>query len=136
MSEEEKAIAADIGAPARARKPTPQHERSSPMPPPGFDITWWISVIEIPLLAALFKLMWDIKKDLSAKIEQMDLRHAESTGRLRDDLAGHRPAAWPLRAHTLSFHPYRAANLSAVRPPLEVAGSRGGRTIDRPRTSP
>lgn len=55
--------------------------------PPGVDFTWWVSVIEIPLLAALFKMMWDIKKDLMARIEQMDLRHAESTGRLRDDLA-------------------------------------------------
>jgi hypothetical protein len=57
------------------------------MPPSGIDISWWVSVIEIPMLAALFKLMWDIKKDLTQKIEQMDLRHAESTGRLRDDLA-------------------------------------------------
>ncbi len=57
------------------------------MPPSDIDISWWVSVIEVPLLAALFKLMWDIKKDLSQKIEQMDQRHAESTGRLRDDLA-------------------------------------------------
>jgi len=57
------------------------------MAPLGIDFAWWISAIEIPLLAALFKLMWDIKRDLSAKIETMDLRHAESTARLRDDLA-------------------------------------------------
>jgi hypothetical protein len=55
--------------------------------PAGIDLTWWVSVIEIPLLAALFKLMWDSKRELSQKIEQMDQRHAESTGRLRDDLA-------------------------------------------------
>jgi hypothetical protein len=55
--------------------------------PPGVDFTWWVSVIEIPMIAALFKLTWDIRKDLMARIEQMDLRHAESTGRLRDDLA-------------------------------------------------
>jgi hypothetical protein len=57
------------------------------MPPAGIDLAWWISVIEVPLLAALFKLMWDVRRDLSSKIEQMDIRHAESTGRLRDDLA-------------------------------------------------
>lgn len=57
------------------------------MPPPGIDLSWWISVIEIPMLAALFKLMWDIKKDLMARIEQMDMRHTESAARLRDDLA-------------------------------------------------
>jgi hypothetical protein len=57
------------------------------MPASGLDLAWWVSVIEIPMLAALFKLMWDIKRDLSQKIEQMDQRHAESTGRLRDDLA-------------------------------------------------
>ncbi len=57
------------------------------MPPPGIELSWWITVIEIPMLAALFKLMWDIKKDLMSRIEQMDQRHAESASRLRDDLA-------------------------------------------------
>jgi hypothetical protein len=57
------------------------------MPVTGLDLNWWVSVFEIPLLAALFKLMWDIKRELSQKIEHMDQRHAESTSRLRDDLA-------------------------------------------------
>lgn len=57
------------------------------MPTSGIDFTWWVSVIDIPLLGALFKLMWDSRKDLTAKIDAMDHRQAESTGRLRDDLA-------------------------------------------------
>ncbi len=53
----------------------------------GLNLDWWIRVIELPILAGLFKLMWDIKKDLIARIERIELRHAETTAQIRDELA-------------------------------------------------
>ena len=57
------------------------------MDPSGINLEWWIRVIELPILAGLFKMMWDIKKDLVTRIEQTEHRHAETAMRLREDLA-------------------------------------------------
>lgn len=53
----------------------------------GITYEWWIRFIELPILAGLFKLMWDIKKDLIARIERIELRHAETTAELRAEIA-------------------------------------------------
>ena len=57
------------------------------MDPSAINLEWWIRVIELPILAGLFKMMWDIKKELIARIEQTEHRHADAAMRLRDDLA-------------------------------------------------
>lgn len=53
----------------------------------GISLEWWIRVIEIPILVGLFKMMWDIKKELIARIERIDQRQAETVARLREELA-------------------------------------------------
>lgn len=53
----------------------------------GISFEWWIRVIEIPILVGLFKMMWDIKKELIARIERVEHRQAETVARLRDELA-------------------------------------------------
>lgn len=53
----------------------------------GITIEWWVRVIELPILAGLFKLMWDIKRDVIARIERIELRHAETTADLRAEIA-------------------------------------------------
>jgi len=57
----------------------------------GITLEWWIRFIELPILAGLFKLMWDIKKDLIARIERIELRHAETTAELRAEIASFKP---------------------------------------------
>jgi hypothetical protein len=56
------------------------------MDPAGISLEWWIRVIEIPILVGLFKMMWDIKKELIARIERIDQRQAATVARLREEL--------------------------------------------------
>ncbi|WP_439580080.1 hypothetical protein [Elioraea sp.] len=53
----------------------------------GISIEWWIRVIEIPILVGLFKMMWDIKKELITRIERVEHRQVETAARLREELA-------------------------------------------------
>ena len=57
------------------------------MDPSGINLEWWIRVIELPILAGLFKMMWDIKKELIARIERVEHRHTDVAMRLREELA-------------------------------------------------
>ena len=49
--------------------------------------TWWISVIEVPIAAALFWMINGLRQDLQTRIERSDHRENEAVGRTRDELA-------------------------------------------------
>ena len=49
--------------------------------------TWWISVIEVPVVAALFRMIYTIKQDIQNRIERGDTRDSEAVARTREDLA-------------------------------------------------
>lgn len=49
--------------------------------------TWWISVIEVPIVAALFWMIHGLRRDLHEKIERGDLRESAAVSRTREDLA-------------------------------------------------
>ena len=49
--------------------------------------TWWIAVIEVPVVAALFRLVHGIKQEIQNRIERGDTRDSEAVARARDKLA-------------------------------------------------
>jgi hypothetical protein len=51
------------------------------------EATWWISVIEAPIVAALFWMIHGLRKDLHDRIDRTAERESEAAGRTRDDLA-------------------------------------------------
>jgi hypothetical protein len=53
----------------------------------GISLEWWIRVIEVPILVGLFKMMWDIKKELITRIDRVEQRQGETVARLREELA-------------------------------------------------
>ncbi|GGG50171.1 hypothetical protein GCM10010964_41800 [Caldovatus sediminis] len=57
------------------------------MTPIQIEPTWWISVIEIPVVAALFHMLHGLRRDLHARIDRADERDSEALGRTREDLA-------------------------------------------------
>ncbi len=57
------------------------------MTPIQIEPTWWISMIEIPIVAALFHMLHGLRKDLHARIDRSDERETEALGRTREDLA-------------------------------------------------
>jgi hypothetical protein len=49
--------------------------------------TWWISVIEVPVVAALFRMIYMLKQEFQNRIERADTRDSEAVSRARDELA-------------------------------------------------
>lgn len=49
--------------------------------------TWWISVIEVPIVAALFRMIYGLKQDIQSRIDRGDTRDSEAMNRTREDLA-------------------------------------------------
>ena len=49
--------------------------------------TWWISVIEVPVVAALFRMLYGLKQEIQNRIERGDTRDSEAVARTRDELA-------------------------------------------------
>ena len=49
--------------------------------------TWWISVIEVPVVAALFRMIYMLKQDIQNRIDRGDERDSEAVARARDELA-------------------------------------------------
>ena len=49
--------------------------------------TWWISVIEVPVVAALFRMIYMLKQDIQNRIDRGDARDSEAVSRTREDLA-------------------------------------------------
>ena len=54
------------------------------------DMAWWITVVEVPVLAGLVYMIWHVRKD----VERANASHREATHatilELRDRLADHR----------------------------------------------
>ena len=55
--------------------------------PLQIEPTWWISVIEVPVVAALFRMIYVIKQDIQNRIDRGDTRDSEAVARARDELA-------------------------------------------------
>lgn len=49
--------------------------------------TWWISVIEVPVVLALFRMIHGLRQDFQNRIDRGDARDSEAVGRARDELA-------------------------------------------------
>lgn len=49
--------------------------------------TWWIAVIEVPIVAALFRMIYSLRQDFQNRIERADTRDSEAVSRARDELA-------------------------------------------------
>ncbi len=49
--------------------------------------TWWISVIEVPVVAALFRMIYMLKQDIQNRIDRGDTRDSEAVARACDELA-------------------------------------------------
>ena len=49
--------------------------------------TWWISVVEAPVVAALFWMIHGLRRGLQDRIDRSDQRELEAVGRTRQDLA-------------------------------------------------
>lgn len=60
------------------------------MAPLQIEPTWWISVIEIPVVAALFHMLHGLRRDLHARIDRADERDSEALRRTREDLAAYK----------------------------------------------
>jgi hypothetical protein len=48
---------------------------------------WWITVVEVPVAAALFWMIHGLRRDMQERIERGDLRDSEALTRTREDLA-------------------------------------------------
>ncbi|MCK8784338.1 hypothetical protein M0638_08100 [Roseomonas sp. NAR14] len=57
------------------------------MPAGPIDPSWWITVVEIPVVAALFRMIHGLRRDLDGRIERGDRRDSDAVSRTRDDLA-------------------------------------------------
>ncbi len=53
----------------------------------SIEPTWWISVVEAPIAAALFWMIHGLRKDLHDRIDRTTERESDEVRRTRDDLA-------------------------------------------------
>jgi len=51
------------------------------------DLMWWITVIDIPAMSALFWLIWRTRKDNDRKIEDLKDRLESRSSQLREGLS-------------------------------------------------
>lgn len=51
------------------------------------DVTWWITVVEAPVVAALFYMIHGLRKDLHDRIDRSDERENEAVSRTRESLS-------------------------------------------------
>jgi hypothetical protein len=51
------------------------------------DLTWWITMIELPVITALFWLIWQIRAESQRKIEYLQRVVELRSEQLRDSLA-------------------------------------------------
>ena len=49
--------------------------------------TWWISVVEVPVVVALFRMIHGLKQEVQGRIDRGDTRDSEALSRAREDLA-------------------------------------------------
>ncbi len=55
--------------------------------PMQIEPTWWISVIEVPIVGALFWMIHGLRQDVQSRIEHGAERGSNALERTRDDLA-------------------------------------------------
>lgn len=48
---------------------------------------WWISAAQAPVIAGVYWLLHDLKRDLDRRIDRGDLRQLDGLSRTRDELA-------------------------------------------------
>ena|SRR5690242_15527870 len=56
----------------------------------GLSLTWWITVVEVPMLGALFWLIWQVRQDADEAFEKV--RHLSETAQaqMRESLAAYK----------------------------------------------
>ena len=56
----------------------------------GLSLTWWISVVEVPMLGALFWLIWRVRHDAEESFEKV--RHLSETAQaqMRESLSAYK----------------------------------------------
>lgn len=53
-------------------------------------LAWWVSVIELPVLTGLFWLVWRIRDEADAKLDELRAQLENRSQQLREALAAHR----------------------------------------------
>ncbi len=51
------------------------------------DVIWWITAVEIPVVASLYWLHWRMRSELLTRLEDQRTRHDDDVGMLKSDLA-------------------------------------------------
>lgn len=51
------------------------------------ETTWWITAVEVPIVAALFYMIHGLRRDLQDRIDRSDQRESDVVTRTRDELA-------------------------------------------------
>lgn len=55
--------------------------------PITIEPTWWITVVELPVIAGLFWMINGLRHDVQDRIERGEARDTDALSRTRDDLA-------------------------------------------------
>lgn len=55
--------------------------------PITIEPTWWITAVELPVIAGLFWMIHGLRHDVQDRIERGDARDADALTRTREDLA-------------------------------------------------
>ena len=53
----------------------------------NFDLAWWITAVEAPIVGALFYMINGLRKDIEERINHGDQRDSDAMHRTREDLA-------------------------------------------------
>ncbi len=56
----------------------------------SLDIIWWITAVELPVLAALFWMNWRTRDDVEESLNELDQRFTHSLAQTRESLAAYK----------------------------------------------
>jgi hypothetical protein len=54
------------------------------------DLMWWISAVELPALAALFRMIWRNRSEADARLDAIDHEVTAGLGQAREQLAAYK----------------------------------------------